>query len=266
MNDWNSYDEVAEIYERVHAPRLAMPARDLVEVAEIPAGGRVLDVGTGTGVAAEAALEVAGPDGVVVGVDRAVQMLAVGKRTRPDLAIVAGVAVDLPFRGGTFDAVVANFVISHFKRYETALADIIRVLKPGGRLAVSAWSDEQDELQATWSALLQEVIPREMLEPVWKEAAPWHDRFRDRTKLEEALMDSGLRRIRSEIREYRFSYPIDEYVSGLEAWATGRFARQMLGEERWRKFRVRARAVFAERFADPLNDFRTVNLAVAVKP
>ena len=58
MDDWRSYDDVAETYERVHAPRFAEVARDLVALAgdRAPATS-VLDVGTGTGVAAQAAAD-----------------------------------------------------------------------------------------------------------------------------------------------------------------------------------------------------------------
>ena len=49
MDDWRSYDAVAETYARVHAPRLAEPASDLVEIADVRQGWRVLDVGSGTG-------------------------------------------------------------------------------------------------------------------------------------------------------------------------------------------------------------------------
>ena len=72
MNDWRSYDEVAEAYERVHAPRLAVVARDLVAFAEIGADANVLDIGTGTGVAAEAA---AGAGARAVGIDPSSGML-----------------------------------------------------------------------------------------------------------------------------------------------------------------------------------------------
>ena len=121
MDDWRSYDGIAETYERINAPRLAQPAGDLVALAQPPHGGRVLDVGTGTGVAASAAASLLGPEGVPVGVDVSLGMLAQAARSRPSLRLAAAEAIDLPFRDATFDAVTANFVVSHFTKYQTAL-------------------------------------------------------------------------------------------------------------------------------------------------
>ena len=193
-------------------------------------------------------------------------MLAVGRRARPALRTAAAEAIDLPFEDATFDAVIGNFVIAHFTKYQTALFDMLRVLRPGGRLAVSSWADGRDELTNAWLELVESVVPREMLEPASAEAAPWHERFRRRDALEEALMDAGLRHIRTEQRQYRFQYSLDDYIDGLGTWATGRFVRSMLGPQGWETFRGRARAVFADRFSDPLNDFREVLLAVGSKP
>jgi ubiquinone/menaquinone biosynthesis C-methylase UbiE len=262
MNDWRSYDEVAETYERVHAPRLLEVARGLVAFAGIAHGMRVLDAGTGTGVAAQAAAE-AGAS--VVGIDRSIGMLEVGRRDRPTIAFAGAEAIDLPFKEGTFDAVTGSFVLSHFHRYDTALFDMIRVLRPGGALALTSWSDAKDDLQATWGELIESVVPQEMLEPVWAAAAPWHARFTDRQRVEEALIEAELRHVRTERREFHFQYAQAEYLEGLEIWATGRFVREMLGDEGWPEFQARVRTTFAERFADPLNDFRDVILAVGVK-
>src|SRR5207244_4106941 len=107
---------------------------------------RVLDVGTGTGVVASAARK-AGAD--AVGVDASLSMLLVGREARPDVPVAAAEAIDLPFRDGTFDAVTAGFVLSHFARVETALFDLIRVLRPGGKLAVTTWGETEDEFQRT---------------------------------------------------------------------------------------------------------------------
>ncbi|MEW6058794.1 MAG: methyltransferase domain-containing protein [Actinomycetota bacterium] len=267
MDDWRSYDRVAETYERVHAPRLAGPARDLVALAGPPAGGRILDVGTGTGIAAAAALEDVGSEGLAVGVDISLGMLEIGASARPTVRLAAASAIDLPFRDETFDVVVASFVLSHFTRYQTALFDMIRVLRPGGRLAVSTWAEHNtDELQTTWLELVEGVVGQEMLGDVHAQAAPWGDRFAGRTALEEALVGAGLRHVRTEPREYRFVYGLSEYVEGLETWSTGRFVRSMLGRASWEGFRRRVRAVFQDRFADPVNDFRRVWLAVGTKP
>jgi len=266
MNDWRTYDGIADTYERVFAPRFSEPARDLVALAAPPPGGRVLDVGTGTGVAADAAASAVGTDGLALGVDVSIGMIRTARAARPSLRIAAADAIDLPFRGGTFDVVTANFVISHFPSYKTALFDMIRVLRPGGRLAVSAWADVgADDLQRTWRELVETVVQEELLDDVARRAVPWQERFADREKVEEALLDAGLRHIRTEKREYHFQYPLADYVAGRAASSTGRFAREMLGPQAWESFYARVVSVFAERFADPLNDFEEVWLAVGTK-
>jgi ubiquinone/menaquinone biosynthesis C-methylase UbiE len=266
VNEWRSYDGVAETYERVQAPRIAEPARDLVELAGPLPGGRILDVGTGTGIAAAAAQEAAGPETVVIGVDVSFGMLAVAASARPSLLLAAASAIDLPFRDGTFDVVVASFVLSHFTGYQTALYDMIRVLRPGGRLAVSAWAErEADELQKTWLELVGGVVGQEMLSDAHARAVPWSNRFSNTGALDEALVEAGLRHVRTELREYHFVYRLHEYVEGLETWSTGRFVRSMLDDASWEGFGRQARKVFEERFADPVNDFRRVWLAVGTK-
>jgi hypothetical protein len=104
-----------------------------------------------------------------------------------------------------------------------------------------------------------------MLEPVWAAAAPWHAKFADRQAVEQALIDAKLRHVRTEKRRFQFQYTQADYLAGQEIWATGRFVKEMLGDAGWPAFRERVRATFAERFADPLNDFRDVILATGAK-
>jgi ubiquinone/menaquinone biosynthesis C-methylase UbiE len=263
MEDWRTYDDVAETYERVHAPRLAEVARDLVEMIDLPDGAAVLDVGTGTGVAAQAAADAGA---AVVGVDESLGMLLVARRERPKVPVVAAHAIDLPFGPGRFDAVLGSFVLAHFDKVETALFDIARVMRPDGRVGFTSWSDRDDAYQEAWRDLVTTVVPREMLASAYAGAAPGHDRLKSRTNVEEALIDAGFRSVRTEVVKYRWTYSLEEYLDGLQVWATGRFTRNMLGEPGWASLRERARAVFAERFPDPLNDFRDVILATATKP
>jgi ubiquinone/menaquinone biosynthesis C-methylase UbiE len=263
MQDWRRYDDVADTYERVHAARFADPARDLVTLTGIRDGERVLDVGTGTGVAGEAARSAGA---FVVGIDPSLEMLRIARTDRPGVHVAAAQAIDLPLRDQAFDAVIGNFVLAHFTKYQTALFDLIRVAKPEGRIGLSAWADPQDDLTKTWLELVYEVVPREMLEPALSQAVPWRDRFRNRGAIEEALIDAGLRHVRTEVDQYRFQYSLDDYVDGLATWATGRFVRSMLGDAGFAAFLERVRTTFKERFADPVNDFREVMFALGVKP
>ena len=68
-----------------------------------------------------------------------------------------------------------------------------------------------------------------------------------------------------ESRQYRVQQPRDDCLAAETVASTGRFLREMLGEEEWKRFMERARSVFAERFPEQVNDFRDVNLAVGTK-
>jgi len=264
QSDWRSYDDVAEVYARVHAPRTALPARDLVEIAQFPAGGRVLDVGTGTGVVARAAHDAGA--GLVVGVDPSIPMLRQARLGGGGPRFAAAEAIDLPFRGGSFDAVLASFALSHFAKAETALFDMLRVLRQGGRLGVSAWGPGTDEFSDAWSQVAEEFAEHEILQDAYSRAMPGAERFSDADRLKDALHDAGLRDIRIERREYRFQMTAEEYLVGRETASTGRFLREMLGDEFWETFRRRTREVFAERFPSAFNDFRDVILVAGHKP
>jgi ubiquinone/menaquinone biosynthesis C-methylase UbiE len=264
--DWRSYDAVADAYARVHAPMMALPANDLVAILAVTSGARVLDVGTGTGVAARAAAEAAGPEGLVAGVDASLAMLrhAISADGGPRYA--AATAIDLPFRDQAFGFVLASFVLSHFTRYETALFDMLRVLRRGGRIGVSAWGPAEDEFSRAWTEVAEGFAEREILRDARGRAMPWAELFSDPSRLKDVLHETGVRDIRVERREYRFDMDAREYLEARETSATGRFLRQMLGQDVWDRFRGRARDVFAERFPDRFNDFREVILAVGHKP
>ncbi|MFE1439497.1 class I SAM-dependent methyltransferase [Streptomyces sp. NPDC058739] len=125
----------AEAYGSTFARLCAHPVPELLDAAGVGAGTYVLDVGTGTGTAALAAQR----RGARVRAVDAEPGMAAAARGRGIPAEVAALP-ELPFAEGEFDAVVGNFVLNHVGRPRTALAELRRVLKPGGRLALTLWS------------------------------------------------------------------------------------------------------------------------------
>jgi ubiquinone/menaquinone biosynthesis C-methylase UbiE len=264
--DWRSYDGIADAYARVHSPRMVLPARDLIQFVDVTPGARVLDIGTGTGVAAQAAAEVAGADGIVVGIDPSLAMLRRAVEAGDGARYAAATAIDLPFRDATFGFVLASFVLSHFARYETALFDMLRVLRSGGRMGVSTWGPGDDEFSRAWTEVAEEFAEREILQDARGRSMPWAELFADPNRLKDVLHEAGLRDIQIDRRDYRFDMTAEDYLEGRETSATGRFLRQMLGLELWEMFRRRTREVFAQRFQARFNDFRDVFLAIGHKP
>jgi arsenite methyltransferase len=104
----------------------------------IPAGGVVLDVGCGPASITTSLARAAGDDGLVLGVDLSEAMLARAARRRwgPQVGFLRANAQRLPLRDETVDAVVSIAVLQLIPDPSAALAEMTRVLKPGGRLAV----------------------------------------------------------------------------------------------------------------------------------
>jgi demethylmenaquinone methyltransferase/2-methoxy-6-polyprenyl-1,4-benzoquinol methylase len=95
-------------------------------------GGRVLDVGAGTGRLARA-VQAGDPTRQVVGVDFALEML---RQSATHVQMAAGDAQRLPFADAQFDAVVSGFLVRNLSDTERGLREQVRVLRPGGMLAV----------------------------------------------------------------------------------------------------------------------------------
>jgi demethylmenaquinone methyltransferase / 2-methoxy-6-polyprenyl-1,4-benzoquinol methylase len=107
------------------------------EALELRPGDRVLDVGAGTGVSTA---EHARSGAYAVGVDISLGMLCAGRRIRPRVPLLAGDALRLPFRDGSFDAVTISFALRNVVDAGAALRELGRVTRPGGRLVVCEFS------------------------------------------------------------------------------------------------------------------------------
>ena len=264
-DEWQSYDAVAPEYDRLITPQHEPAGRDLVELTGISAGQRVLDVGAGTGIATAAAVDAAGPEGFVVGLDPSASMLALARSRAAGSRLVVGEALDLPFKTERFDAVIANFVVSHFTQYETGLHDMVRVLRRDGRMGVSNWGGPEDEFGRTWRETAEALIGKELYRDAVRRAIPWQERFGTPGRLEEALDRAGLRAVSVEKRRYRFEHRLDDYLEGQENRIVSRSLQRIMGDAIWERFRGQVRERFHERFRDPIGDTREVWFAVGKK-
>lgn len=145
-----AWDAVADDYAA--ARRADGPdSRLLAELAtELPANGRVLDLGCGDGQRTIATLVEAEPSLTVVGLDvsRVQLELARGLDEPP----VQGEMTSLPFAGGSFDAVTAYHSVFHVPRedHPAVYAECARVLRPGGRLLMTVGSSRSESTRGNW--------------------------------------------------------------------------------------------------------------------
>jgi ubiquinone/menaquinone biosynthesis C-methylase UbiE len=131
------FDRVASTYDGWANGQHARVATRLVDLAAPVKDEHVLDVGTGTGLVANLVAPRVNP-GLVMGIDLSEHMLAIARaRKEKNVQFVGMAAEQLVFRPATFDLVTMGEALTYFADPTTALAEAHRVLRPGGRLAVS---------------------------------------------------------------------------------------------------------------------------------
>jgi SAM-dependent methyltransferase len=151
--------DAAHAYEALFVPALfGQWAPKVADAAQAQSGQRVLDVGCGTGILAREIVSRVGSVGRVVGIDPSPGMVAVAKQVAPAVEWREGVAESLPFPDQSFEAVVSQFGLMFFKDRHQALREMLRVLAPGGRLAVAVWDSlEHIPAYASEVALLEQM-------------------------------------------------------------------------------------------------------------
>jgi ubiquinone/menaquinone biosynthesis C-methylase UbiE len=132
QSGWN---DVSEVYERAIGPLTQQSAGAILNAAGVTAGSTVLDVCTGHGALARVAR--ARRESLRPRFCR--QDVAAVRRNAPMVDCQQGDAQNLPYEENAFDAVVCGYGIIHLPQPDRALAEMRRVLRPGGRVAVSVW-------------------------------------------------------------------------------------------------------------------------------
>jgi len=137
---WQLAGNAAELYERYLVPAVtAHWAQDLVERVHVHEGDRVCDAACGTGVVARASALLAGASGRVVGIDLNDAMLAVARASGASVEWLRADLLDLPFGPDVFDVALCQFGLQFVPDRPLALAELRRVLCPGGRLGCSVF-------------------------------------------------------------------------------------------------------------------------------
>jgi SAM-dependent methyltransferase len=220
-----------EIYQREMVPAsFARWAPDLVDVAAVSKGERVLDVACGTGVVTRLAAARVGDAGRVAGLDVNADMLAAARAASPGphMEWHEGSALALPFPDASFDIVLCQQGLQFFPDRAAGLREMHRVLVPGGRLALSCWRsvEHQPGMRALEEALARQVgTPNASLPPL---------SLGDRETLRALISGAGFRdvRIRVEVRSARY-VSADRFVRmRIEGAPTMMGALRDLGPER----------------------------------
>jgi ubiquinone/menaquinone biosynthesis C-methylase UbiE len=139
--------------------------RRTVERMQLTPGATVLDVGCGTGASAIPAAEAVGPMGDVTGVDLAENLLAIARvkaaeRRLQHITFQLGDMTALQFPDDHFDGVISVFSIFFVPEMERAVAELWRMVNPGGKLAITTWGpDLYEPVYTIWREAVQAERP-----------------------------------------------------------------------------------------------------------
>lgn len=153
----------AETYEAFMVPFRFRPwAETLLDHAGLRSDMRVLDVACGTGVVARVAAARLGRSGIVAGIDMNPAMIEVARSAAAaeglDIDWQVGLAGELPFPDASFDLVTIQQGLQFFPDKPAALRECLRVLAPGGRIAVGIWSTvEKQGVQQAYAEAIERV-------------------------------------------------------------------------------------------------------------
>ena len=244
LNTAEFFNRVAPHYDRTGPRFFSYFGQRLVEAALIVPGEHVLDIATGRGAVLFPAAQAAEAGGVLVGVDFSQQMVTeisqeVQHLGAQNISIRQMDAENLQFPDAAFDVVLCGFALFFFPQLERALAEMRRVLKPGGRIAVSTWDQSMD---SHWEWFYQAAITYLAADPAAKPIPirPPGSDLDFPAGLEKTLQAAGFVNVQVLLKEHDFVYPSnDEWWSALWThWTRMALERieQATGSEGLRRF------------------------------
>jgi demethylmenaquinone methyltransferase/2-methoxy-6-polyprenyl-1,4-benzoquinol methylase len=153
------FDRIAPVYDvmnRVMTAGLDQRWRRATVKAVVRPGDRVLDAACGTG---DLAIIAANAGGNVTGLDFSEAMLARARRKAPALEWVRGDLLALPFDDDTFDAATVGFGVRNVADLPASIAELRRVLRPGGRLGILEITRPRGPLRVFYSLWFDRIVP-----------------------------------------------------------------------------------------------------------
>jgi demethylmenaquinone methyltransferase/2-methoxy-6-polyprenyl-1,4-benzoquinol methylase len=158
------FDRIASFYDVMNSVMTAglhhRWRRRAADLAAVGPGSRALDVATGTGDLAVELGRRVGPEGEVVGSDFSEEMLTLARRKAPGLRFEWGNALDLPYEDGRFDAATVGFGARNFSDLDRGLAEMARVVRPGGRVVVlEITTPQRPPLSTFFQVWFDRIVP-----------------------------------------------------------------------------------------------------------
>jgi demethylmenaquinone methyltransferase / 2-methoxy-6-polyprenyl-1,4-benzoquinol methylase len=153
------FDRIAPVYDvmnRVMTAGLDQRWRRATVSAVVGPGDRVLDAACGTG---DLAIIAAKAGATVTGLDFSEKMLERARRKRPDLDWIHGDLLGLPFEDDTFDAATVGFGVRNVADLPGSIAELRRVLRPGGRLGILEITRPRGPLRFFYSLWFDRIVP-----------------------------------------------------------------------------------------------------------
>lgn len=187
-----TYNAAADHFDDAPVSFWSRYGQRTVDRLGLSAGWSVLDVGCGSGASALPAAAAVGPEGRVIGVDVADTLLALGRRKarRRGLTNVTfrmGDMEDLGYADARFDAVICVFAIFFAARMDRQIAELWRMVRPGGKLAITTWGAGMFEPGSTfWWESVKRECPDLLVA-----FNPW-DRITDPESVRRLLQDGGV--------------------------------------------------------------------------
>jgi len=210
INRWTSSAPFWEMHHQIIRQMFAPVAQALFLDAQIGPLHTVLDVATGPGEPALTAAELVGPEGKVFGVDPIPEMVAGARRAADRLGLKnakfeVAFADQLPFPNATFDAVISRFGVMFFPSPVDGVREMLRVLKPGRKLAMAVWaSAERNPFHYALSRVMDRYVESPPLEPDAADAF----RFASPGKLLDIISQAGVLAPNERILRFKIEAPI----------------------------------------------------------